>query len=94
MYRTRILNLLGWFFERFLLFFLDSNAVVWLKLVHQLFFPFVSEPDEHVLARTLQAFGVVLDKPDETVDIIVFFEVNGQYVARGRFSSFTIRLAG
>jgi len=63
-------------------------------VAHQLFFPFVSEPDEHVLAGTLQAFAVVLDKPDETVDVIVFFEVNGQYVARGRFSSFTIRLAG
>ena len=81
------MNLLGWFFERFLLFFLDSNAVVWLRVAHQLFFPFVSEPDEHVLAGTLQAFAVVLDEPDETVYVIVFFEVNGQYVARGRFSS-------
>jgi len=63
-------------------------------VAHQLFFPFVSESDEHVLARTLQAFAVVLDKPDETVDIIVFLEVNGQYVSRGRFSSLAIRLAG
>jgi len=63
-------------------------------VAHQLFFPFVSEPDEHVLAGTLQAFRVVLDKPDETVDIIVFFEVNGQYVARGRLSSVSLsRLA-
>jgi len=54
----------------------------------------VSEPDENVLAGTLQAFRVVLDKPDETVDIIVFFEVNGQYVARGRLSSVSLsRLA-
>jgi len=37
---------------------------------------------------------VVLDKPDETVDVVIFFEVNGQYVARGRLSSFTILLAG
>jgi len=51
----------------------------------------VSESDEHVFAGTLQAFGVVLDKPDETVDVIVFFEVNGQYVARGRLSSVAIR---
>jgi hypothetical protein len=36
---------------------------------------------------------VVLDKPDETVDVVIFFEVNGQYVARSRLSSFTIRLA-
>ncbi len=84
------MNLLGWLFERFLLFFLDSNAVVWLRVAHQLFFPFVSEPDEHVLTRTLQALGMVLDKPDETVDIIVFFEVNGQYVARGRLSPVAI----
>jgi hypothetical protein len=84
------LNLLGWFFERFLLFFLDSIAVVWLRVAHQLFFPFVSEPDEHVLAGTLQALSVVLYEPDETVDVIVFFEVNGQYVARGRFSSVTV----
>ena len=88
------MNLLGWFFERFFLFFLDSNAVVWLRVVHQLFFPFVSEPDEHVLAGTLQSLAVVLDKPDETVDVVIFFEVKGQYVARGRLSSFTIRLAG
>jgi len=54
----------------------------------------VSEPDEHVFAWALQAFGVVLDKPDETVDVVILFEVNGQYVARGRFSSFTILLAG
>jgi hypothetical protein len=47
----------------------------------------VREPDEHVLAGTLQALGVVLDESDETVDVIVFFEVNGQYVARGRLSS-------
>jgi hypothetical protein len=47
----------------------------------------MSEPDEHVLTRTLQALGVVLDKPDETFNIVVFFEVNGQYVARGRLSS-------
>jgi hypothetical protein len=59
-------------------------------VAHQLFFPFVSESDEHVFAGTLQAFAVVLDKPDETVDVVVFFEVNGQYVARGRLSSFTI----
>jgi len=59
-------------------------------VAHQLFFPFVSEPDEHVLAGTLQPFGVVLDKPDETVDVIVFFEVNGQYVARGRLSPVAI----
>jgi len=51
-------------------------------VAHQLFFPFVSEPDEHVFAGTLQAFGVVLDKPDETVDVVVFFEVNGQYVTQ------------
>jgi hypothetical protein len=50
----------------------------------------MSEPDEHVLAGTFQAFGVVLDEPDETVDVIVFFEVNGQYVARGRFSPVAI----
>lgn len=50
----------------------------------------MSEPDEHVLARTLQALSVVLDEPDETVNIIVFFEVNGQYVARGRLSSVTV----
>jgi len=62
-------------------------------VAHQLFFPFVSESDEHVFAGTLQAFAVVLDEPDETVDVVVFFEVNGQYVARGRLSSFTIRLA-
>ena len=61
---------------------------------HQLFFPLVSETNEHVLARTLQALAVVLDESDETVDVIVFFEVNGQYVARGRLSSFTIRPAG
>ena len=84
------MNLLGWFLERFLLFFLETIAVVWLRVAHQLFFPFVSEPDEHVLARTLQAFGVVLDEPDETVDVIVFFEVNGQYVARGRVSPVAI----
>jgi hypothetical protein len=47
----------------------------------------VSEPDEHVLTGTLQALGVVLDKPDETVYVVIFFEVNGQYVARGRLSS-------
>ncbi len=81
------MNLLGWFFERFFLLFLDSNAVVWLRVAHQLFFPFVSEPDEHVFAGTLQAFGVVLDKPDEAIDVVVFFEVNGQYVTRGRLSS-------
>jgi hypothetical protein len=34
---------------------------------------------------------VVLDKPDETVDVVVLFEVNGQYVARGRLSSVAIR---
>ncbi len=80
------MNLLGWLFERFFLLFLDSNAVVWLRVVHQLFFPFVSEPDEHVLTGTLQAFGVVLDKPNETLDVVIFFKVNGQYVARGRLS--------
>jgi hypothetical protein len=37
---------------------------------------------------------VVLDKPDETVDVVIFFEVNGQYVTRGRLSSVGIRLAG
>jgi hypothetical protein len=47
----------------------------------------MSEPDEHVLAGTLQPFGVVLDESDETVDVVVFFEVNGQYVTRGRLSS-------
>ena len=56
-------------------------------MAHQLFFPLVSEPDEHVLARTLQALAVVLDEPDETVNVIVLFEVNGQYVARGGLSS-------
>jgi hypothetical protein len=25
---------------------------------------------------------VVLDKPDETVDVVIFFEVNGQYVTQ------------
>ncbi len=60
-------------------------------MAHQLFFPFVSEPDEHVFAGTLQAFGVVLDESDETFDVVIFFEVNGQYVARGRFSSVLIR---
>jgi hypothetical protein len=59
-------------------------------VAHQLFFPFVSEPDENVLAGTLQALSMVLHEPDETVDVIVFFEVNGQYVARGRFSSVTV----
>ena len=87
------MNLLGWFFERFFLLFLDSIAVVWLRVVHQLFFPFVSEPDEHVLAGTLQAFGVVLDKPDETLDIVVFFEVNGQYVTQWPFLLVALRLA-
>ena len=82
------MNLLGWFFKRFFLFFLDSNAVVWLRVAHQLFFPFVSESDEHVLAGTLQPLRVVLDKPNETLDVVIFFKVNGQYVARGRLSSF------
>ena len=77
MYRTRILNLLGWFFERFFLLFLDSNAVVWLRMAHQLFFPLVCEPDEDVLAWTLQTFAVVLDESDETVNVVVLFEVNG-----------------
>jgi hypothetical protein len=62
-------------------------------VAHQLFFPFVSESDEHVLAWTLQTFAVVLDKPDETVYVDIFFEVNGQYVARGRLSPVAIRLA-
>ena len=87
------MNLLGWFFKRFFLLFLDSNAVVWLRVVHQLFFPFVSEPDEHVLAGTLQPLRVVLDKPNETFNVVVLFKVNGQYVTRSRLSSFTIRLA-
>jgi len=54
-------------------------------MVHQLFFPFVSEPDEHVFAWALQALAVVLDKLDETVNIVVLFEVNGQYVAQWPF---------
>ena len=62
-------------------------------MAHQLFFPLVSEPDEHVLARTLQPLGVVLDEPNETLNVVVFLEVNGQYVARGGLSSFSIRLA-
>jgi len=60
----------------------------------QLFFPLVAQPDEHVLAGTLQAFSVVLDKPDETFNVVIFFKVNGQYVTRSGLSSFTIRLAG
>ena len=94
MYRTLILNLLGWFFERFFLLFLDSNAVVWLRVAHQLFFPFVSEPDEHVLAGTLQPLRVVLDKPDETFNVVVFFKVNGQYVTQWPFLLVALRLAG
>src|SRR5205807_8779687 len=66
---------------------------VWLRVVHQLFFLFVSEPDEHVLTGTLQAFSVVLDKSDETVDVIIFFEVNGQYVTQWPFLLVALRLA-
>ena len=63
-------------------------------MAHQLFFPLVSEPDEHVLARTLQSLTMVLDEPNETLNIVVFFEINGQYVARGGLSSLVaIRLA-
>jgi hypothetical protein len=54
-------------------------------VAHQLFFPFVSESDEHVFAGTFQPLGVVLDKPDETVDVVIFLKVNGQYVAQWPF---------
>ena len=62
-------------------------------MAHQLFFPFVSEPDENVLARTLQPLSMVLDKTNETLNVVVLFEVNGQYVARGGMSSFLLSVS-
>ena len=62
-------------------------------MAHQLFFPLVREPDENVLAGTLQPLTVILDKPDETLNVVVFLEVNGQYVARGGLSSFFLSVS-
>jgi hypothetical protein len=62
-------------------------------MAHQLLFPLVCEPDENVLARTLQPLAMVLYKPNETVNVVVLFEVNGQYVARGGLSSFLLSVS-
>ncbi len=52
--------------------------------IHQLFFPLVSEANEHVLARTLQPLAMILDEPQETVDVDIVFEVDSQYVSHIR----------
>ena len=52
--------------------------------VHQLFFPLVGEANEHVLAGTLEPLAVVLDEPQEAVDVNVVFKVDGQYVSHVR----------
>jgi len=49
--------------------------------VHQLFFPLVGETNEHVLARALQALGVICDKVHEALDVDVIFKVHGQNVS-------------
>jgi hypothetical protein len=52
--------------------------------IHQLFFPLVSESDEHVLIRALQTLAVVRDKSEEAVNVDIVFEVNGQNVPHVR----------
>lgn len=52
--------------------------------IHQLFLPFVSEPEEHVLARALQPLAVIRDESKEAVDVDIVLEVNGQYVSHIR----------
>jgi len=52
--------------------------------IHQLLFPFVSEANEHILARALQPLAMILDKSEETVNVDVVFEVDGQYVSHIR----------
>ena len=44
----------------------------------------MGEADEHVLARALQPFAVILDKSEKTVDVNIVFEVDGQYVPHQR----------
>jgi len=51
---------------------------------HQLFFPLVSETNEHVLARTLQPLAVVGDESEEAVNVDIVFKVDGQYVSHIR----------
>ena len=63
-------------------------------MAHQLFLPFVSEADEHVLAGTLESLGMVLDEAEETVYVRVLFKVNGQYVSHSLHYQTVIRLAG
>jgi len=51
--------------------------------IHQLFFPLVSETNEHVLAGALQALAVICDESQEAVNVKVVFEVDGQHVTHG-----------
>jgi hypothetical protein len=51
---------------------------------HQLFFPLVSESDEHVLIRTLQPLAVVRDKSKKAVNVDIVLEVNSQNVPHVR----------
>src|SRR5260370_34353151 len=54
--------------------------------VHQLFFPLVCETNENVLARALQALGVICDKVHEALNVDIIFEVHGQNVSHFRSS--------
>jgi len=45
--------------------------------VHQLFFPFVGEANEDVLARAFQTLSVVRDEVHEALNVDVIFKVDG-----------------
>ena len=40
----------------------------------------MGEPDEYILAWTLQSLAVVLDETEEALNVGVFLKVNRQYV--------------
>jgi hypothetical protein len=52
--------------------------------IHQLFLPLMSEANEHVLARALQPLAMVSDESQETINVDIIFEVDGQYVPHSR----------
>jgi len=45
--------------------------------VHQLFFPFMGEANEDVLARALQTLSVIRNKVHEALNVDVIFKVDG-----------------
>ena len=50
----------------------------------------MGEPDEYILAWTLQSLAVVLDETEEALNVGVFLKVNRQYVPHIVWSTATL----